>query len=183
MDKLDFPGNILSSLNPAALGGVAGGVEAKKARDSKTSDRSKNGKSIQGNQKTMFHSVLDMLLPSRNTELGALQETAPSEEAVQELLDEVHSAGDDLKDRPFPEEILRYKKAVRNFLHYVVENGYDVKREEYRFRQQTRVKTLVQVVDQKLEQLAAGILANQTNQLELLSRLEEIKGLLVDLVS
>jgi uncharacterized protein YaaR (DUF327 family) len=43
--------------------------------------------------------------------------------------------------------------------------------------------TQVQVIDEKLEQLAAGILANQKNQLALLAKIEEINGLLVDLIS
>jgi uncharacterized protein YaaR (DUF327 family) len=41
---------------------------------------------------------------------------------------------------------------------------------------------LIQVVDQKLEQLAAGILTGQASQLELLARVDEIAGLLVDLL-
>jgi len=41
---------------------------------------------------------------------------------------------------------------------------------------------LIQVVDHKLEQLAAGILAGQRSRLEILARVEEINGLLVDLI-
>jgi uncharacterized protein YaaR (DUF327 family) len=39
------------------------------------------------------------------------------------------------------------------------------------------------VVDHRLEELASALIKGQLSQLELLSRLEEIKGLLVDLVS
>jgi uncharacterized protein YaaR (DUF327 family) len=117
---------------------------------------------------------------------------------VQELLDAVRSTGDDLGQRPFPEEILRYKKAVRNFLHYVVQNGYELEehigvpnsqKPGYKgslwepAAKNAKGYHVIQVVDQKLEQLAAGILEGQVSQLELLSKLEEIKGLLVDLIS
>jgi uncharacterized protein YaaR (DUF327 family) len=37
-------------------------------------------------------------------------------------------------------------------------------------------------VDRKLEQLAAGILAGQHSQMDILARVEEINGLLVDLL-
>jgi uncharacterized protein YaaR (DUF327 family) len=40
----------------------------------------------------------------------------------------------------------------------------------------------IMVVDRKLEQLAAGILSGQTSQLELLARIEEITGILIDLL-
>jgi uncharacterized protein YaaR (DUF327 family) len=38
------------------------------------------------------------------------------------------------------------------------------------------------VVDRKLEEMAARLLSDQLSQLELLARLEEINGLLVDLL-
>jgi uncharacterized protein YaaR (DUF327 family) len=38
------------------------------------------------------------------------------------------------------------------------------------------------VVDRKLEEMAARLLSDQLSQLELLGRLEEINGLLVDLL-
>ncbi|MDR0450835.1 MAG: YaaR family protein [Treponema sp.] len=41
---------------------------------------------------------------------------------------------------------------------------------------------MVQVVDRKLEEMAARLLSDQLSQLELLARLEEINGLLVDLL-
>jgi uncharacterized protein YaaR (DUF327 family) len=48
---------------------------------------------------------------------------------------------------------------------------------------QAKAFHIVQVVDRKLDGLAAEILAGQVTQLELLAKLEEITGLLVDLLS
>jgi len=105
-------------------------------------------------------------------------------------MDAVHSAGSDLRDRPFPDEILRYKKAVRDFVNYVVENGYekyDVEgiKKKVVIRGETKwtanVYHQVRVVDQKMEELAAAILSGQTTQLTRVSKLDEITGLLVDL--
>jgi uncharacterized protein YaaR (DUF327 family) len=111
-------------------------------------------------------------------------ETLPiSEETLRALLDDVHSSGDELKSRPFPDEIMRYKKAVRNFIHYVVENSYTLEEKTSGANLLRRKKfTLVQVVDKKLEQLAAGIMAGQTGQLDLLARIDEIAGILVNLL-
>jgi uncharacterized protein YaaR (DUF327 family) len=137
------------------------------------------------------------LLEDAAEAVEAPAEYAPSEEAVQELLDEVHSSGDDLKKKPFPEEIKRYKRAVRNFLHYVVENSYGVDKQigipnslkpgftERRGSPRALERKsylVIQVVDQKLERLAAGILAGQVSQLEILAKVDEITGLLVNLL-
>ncbi|ULQ58694.1 DUF327 family protein [Brucepastera parasyntrophica] len=108
----------------------------------------------------------------------------PPEKILEALLDDVHNSGDLLKKSPVPENIIAYKNAVRSFVKFVVARTYDVtetisgnnilKRKKY---------VQIQVIDQKLEQLAAGILSNQNPQLKLLEKIEEINGLLVDLLS
>ncbi|MDR0589088.1 MAG: DUF327 family protein [Spirochaetaceae bacterium] len=137
------------------------------------------------------------LLEEAAEPMEAPQEYVPSDEAIQELLDAVHSSGDDLKKKPFPEEIKRYKRAVRNFLHYVVENSYGVEKQigipnslKPGFTGprgspralERKSYMMIQVVDQKLERLAAGILAGQVTQLEILAKVDEITGILVNLL-
>jgi uncharacterized protein YaaR (DUF327 family) len=164
MDKIDF--TAASSLLPPPL-------QRGQKRDAK-----KAGSSL----KTLFSGVLENYA-SESKSLGALLELAPSEEALTELMDAVHSAGSDLIDRPFKDEILRYKKAVRNFIHYVIENAFAIDKSQTRRRELRNLKphVQIQVIDHKLEELAAAILAGQATQLERVSKIDEIKGLLVDL--
>jgi uncharacterized protein YaaR (DUF327 family) len=179
MDKIDAAGNPASFLNPLVSGGIK--PETKKSKSRTAPLRGKGGAGFAG--------LLEGSLAAREAELGALElgplrELSPSGEAVEELLDQVRGAGDALRERPFPQEILEYKRAVRDFLHYVVENGYALKQSQTITRKKKNLGPHVQieVVDRKLEQLAAGLLSGQTTQLELLARLEEITGLLIDLV-
>ncbi|MDR1987093.1 MAG: DUF327 family protein [Treponema sp.] len=148
-----------------------------------TKAETKKKQDVRKGQKPLFSGILEHINRSAEAESVAVEEFPPSEERVSELLDAVHSAGDDLKRRPLPEEILRYKTAVRNFLHYVVKHGYTTEKQVSGTNLLKRKNfAIVQVVDRKLEQLAAGILAGQTVQLEILARLEEITGLLVDIM-
>ncbi|MDR1249506.1 MAG: YaaR family protein [Treponema sp.] len=163
MDKIDVSGGAAPFFNPAVR------TETKKAGDKG------------GVKKSAFSRLLERQELREAEETSALS-GGPSEEALQELLDEVHSAGDALRLRPLEEEIKGYKRAVRNFLHYVVENGYSVKTENYLFNHEKRQKVQIEVVDRKLEQLAAGILSGQLSQVAILARLDEITGLLVDLM-
>jgi len=106
------------------------------------------------------------------------------EKILEALLDEVHSAGDKLKDKQLPDNIVGYKNAVRSFMKYIVDRSYEVTESTSGGNILKRKKfTQVQIIDQKLEQLAAGILSNQKDQLSLLGKIEEINGLLVDLMS
>jgi uncharacterized protein YaaR (DUF327 family) len=137
----------------------------------------------------------DRLLKERTVADSALEETRdafipahlaglPPEKILEALLDEVHSAGDALKEKPLPDNISAYKDAVRHFVRYVVDRTYSVSVSTSGGNILKRKKfTQVQVIDQKLEQMAAGILSNQRGQLSLLEKIEEINGLLVDLLS
>jgi uncharacterized protein YaaR (DUF327 family) len=172
MAKIDFSESSPPFLNPAAYIGI-------KAEPKKTKDKPSSRKS----QSLRFSGILERVTQHTVQEAGVADEPPVSEETVKNLLDEVHTAGDDLKNRPLPEEIKRYKKAVKDFLHYVVKNGYTTEKQVSGANLLKRKKfTLVQVVDAKLEQLAAGTLAGQIAQLEMLHRLEEITGMLVDLM-
>jgi len=147
--------------------------------------------------KTAFSRIFDQMQARTAGDIGPLQELPVSEETVNLLMDEVRSAGDDLRNRPFPDEILRYKQAVRNFMHFIVENAYSKSVEagipnflrpgfkgrrgtDESMKQKAHVK--IQVVDTKLEELAKRLLTSQMPQMEIASRLEEIKGLLIDLM-
>ena len=163
MDKLDF--NAIPVFNSSSRPNT----ETRKTKaDLKSSKK-----------RTYFSELLESTVGKGD--LGPVRETIPSEEALTELMDEVHSAGSDLKDRPFHDEILRYKKAVRNFIHYVVENGFSIEKFHTRRRGKEKIHVQIQVIDRKLEELAAAILSGQTTQLQRVSKLDEITGLLVDL--
>jgi uncharacterized protein YaaR (DUF327 family) len=145
--------------------------------------------------KPRFYSLLEKLAPGERRD--TLEHMPASEEIVTKLLDEVHSAGDALAEKPFPDEIKRYKAAVRGFMSYIVENGFGTEGEmglprgqkpgfkglrgSPESREQT-VHTQVKVVDEKLEKLAADIMSGQLRQLDLLGRVEEINGLLINML-
>jgi uncharacterized protein YaaR (DUF327 family) len=182
MDKLDFSQGIEKALNTGNLNHTL--LESTKTETRKTKEKTgprDSGRASfprgKGFSNALERSILDL------GDLGPLATVAPSEEAMQELLDAVQSAGNDLKHRAFPDEILSYKKAVRNFLHYVIENSYKLEQTQTALGKKKDLKPYVhiRIIDQKLEELAAGILTRQISQLDLKTKLEEITGLLVDL--
>jgi len=157
----------------------------------------KKSRGVRRGERSDFSRIFDDLRGKTADELGPLADLPVSDDTVNMLMDEVRSAGDTLKSRPLPEEIMRYKQAVRSFVNYVVKNNYSVDREEglpnflkpgFSGRRGTpeamkgKEYTKIQLIDRKLEDLAAMLLSSQIRQMELVSRLEEIRGLLVDLL-
>lgn len=164
---------------------------------SQVKDENKKTKGTRQSGKMDFSRIFEDIRGKTAEEIGPVQDLPVSEEAVNFLMDEVRNAGDALRSRPFPDEIMRYKQTVRNFMHYVVEHSYSLEHEAgipkflkpgYRGPRGTpdamkqNHYTKIQVIDRKLEDLAAMLLASQLPQLALASRLEEISGLLVDLL-
>ena len=110
--------------------------------------------------------------------------------SVEELLDNIHEAGEKLIEKPFISSIKEYKNAVRKFVGYVVRKAYDTETDIQSrrflkngipvFDEKKWVK--IKVVDEKLEKLASYIVQSQKNQLTILKKIEEIEGILVDLM-
>ena len=110
--------------------------------------------------------------------------------SLETLLDDVHSCGEKLVEKPFISNIKEYKQAVRRFLAYVVKNAFSAESE---INKKKYVKnglpcvdekkwTNIKIVDEKLEKLALYIVQNQRGQLTILKKVEEIEGILVDLM-
>lgn len=165
MAKVDFPDGASPFLNPAIQARIL-------QEEKKTKEKPKV---------SAFSSALDEA-KAESEPVAEPIELPFSEDSLRVLLDSVHSAGDALKARPFPAEIQNYKQAVRDFLHFVVQNGYTTEKRTSGFNiLKRKTFTLVQVIDRKLERLAADILTGQAAQLHILARVDEINGLLVDL--
>ncbi len=144
---------------------------------------------------TVKKSIFSALLEEKESEEVQKKELPdeisglPFDEAVQVLIDSVYSAGDILKQKPFADSFVIYKKAVGNFLRFVVNQSYEIEEQEG-IRKKTRAGTytkkkfsIVQVVNQELDRLASDILFNQADQIRLAAKVDEITGLIVDFFS
>ena len=104
--------------------------------------------------------------------------------SVEELLDAVFSAGDSLKKAPTLEAIKEYRRHVKEFVKFTVAHSIAVEETTSGTNILRRKRfTMVKVIDEKLEALAMSVLAAQKDQLAILAQIDEINGMLVNLVS
>lgn len=108
------------------------------------------------------------------------------DEALSFLMDQVTMAGDELKKNPYGDTFPKYRQKIAQFFRFIEKKAYDV--QEFEGRRSARnlnpkKKYIIKVVDDKLDQLARDILYNQADQLTMLAKVNEINGLIVDLVS
>lgn len=110
---------------------------------------------------------------------GLLDVSAPAEK----LYDAVHQAGQKLlQDRTYT-SAQRYREAVRRFLRKVVPEASGITIHESNRDILSRKRYyLLTTVNRSVDRLITGLLQSQHEQLDMLRRLEEIEGLLVDLM-
>lgn len=147
--------------------------------------RRKEDEKKAGKGKGLFRAVLGKALDeSRSSSAAGGLGGDFSQADLEALLDGVHEAGDALKGNPTVDLVQAYKKAVRDFVHHVVERSFSIEQKSSgRNIMKRNVYFRVSVIDESLEKLAAEILRNQKDNLEILRRVDEINGLLVDLLS
>jgi uncharacterized protein len=144
-------------------------------------DRKKAQKKEKGRWRSFSQMVEEAAHGSRADDGGTGRRDRRS---VEELLDEVFAAGGALKSAPTLDAIREYRGRVQAFLRHVVDHMLEVEETSSGVNLVKRKRyTLIRVIDGKLETLAASVLSAQREQLGILAQVDEINGMLVDLVT
>jgi len=100
-----------------------------------------------------------------------------------EMKSAIDEQGKRLADRVDVREFEKYRRLIRDFLDEIVSNGYTFCREDaYASRGKHRYIATVRVVDEKLDELGKEFLKEQADKIEILHRIDDIRGLLLDLM-
>ena len=140
------------------------------------------GRKTSAPSKTGFFGLLNHTEPSETDAAGSA-EGSEHEAQLEGLLDEVYATGQQLAANPSPENVIAYKKAVGRFVRQIVSASVELTETEGRLRKDMKKPryAVLHVIDDKLEKLGAYVLQNQKDKLEILRRVDELHGLLVDL--
>jgi len=102
---------------------------------------------------------------------------------LEEMKNQIDEQGKRLGDRVDVREFEKYRRLIRDFLDEVVSNGYTFSREDaYASRGRHRYIATVRVVDEKLEKLGKEVMKEQADKIEVLHKIDDIRGLLLDLM-
>lgn len=152
------------------------------------------GKKVEKSNKTSFSSMVkksqeveELLSFGLPIEIAGME----IEEAVAFLKDSVDSAADKLSSEINAENFADFRMAVTNFVKYISKNNFEIdktkrfgmtKKSTVYFSEKRPKDPYVQlrVVDEKLNELATMVLQNYNDKIQMLAKVDEIKGLLVD---
>lgn len=99
-------------------------------------------------------------------------------ESLDALMKDVDSCANALLQEPNEAKLTRYTQSVRQFLRKAQGEAYAVSKN---FDRHNRLYTVVREVDTQLANLADQVLQSQGRALEMAARIQEIRGILLDM--
>lgn len=109
---------------------------------------------------------------------------ALSKERLNALLDQITAQGKRLGEVPTYAELKAYRELVRSFLGEAVGRAYTLQSQTGWDRQgRQKVYSTIKEIDHHLAGLAEDVQQGQERQLDILAKLDAIRGMLVDLYS
>jgi len=133
--------------------------------------------------KTNHHDIKNQTQTgNRFSEVLVKQGSKLQTEQLTRLMGDISAAGDRVARSRSLRELTRFKMLIKRFLQEAVEYGLDTKQSHTwnRFGEGRRLK-VVETIDERLVELAEEILNEEKSNIDLLDKIGEIKGLLINL--
>lgn len=109
-------------------------------------------------------------------------EEAELQARLQNLMEEITMEGEKLAKRRDVKDMRHYRGLVKEFLNEVVTRSHSFSRENFLDRRgRHRVYGIIRLVDENLDQLAQELMKDEKDNLAILNKIGEIRGLLLDI--
>lgn len=114
--------------------------------------------------------------------LASHVEEAELQARLNTLMEEITMQGDKLAKRRDVKDMKHYRSLVKDFLNEVVTRSHSFSRENFLDRRgRHRVYGIIRLVDENLDQLAQELMKDEKDNLAILNKIGEIRGLLLDI--
>ena len=121
---------------------------------------------------------------SENFKFTLISRIAESElqEKLSAMMGQIVEQGNSIKKRRNIRDMRRYRELIKSFLNEVVNRSHEFTRENFLDRRgRHRVYGIIRLVDETMDKLAAELIADEQDGIEILRLVDEIQGLLLDI--
>ena len=102
--------------------------------------------------------------------------------ALANMMEEITRQGDKLAKHRDIKDMKRYRALIKDFMNEVVNRSHAFSRENFLDRKgRHRVYGIIRLIDENLDQLAQELVKDKQDNLAILSKIGEIRGLLLDI--
>ena len=104
------------------------------------------------------------------------------QQKLRTMMEDINELGEKIARHMDIKDMRRYRELVKGFLNEVVSRSHEFSRENFLDRRgRHRVYGIVKLVDKNLDDLATELLKDEKDNLTILSKVGEIRGLLIDI--
>lgn len=114
--------------------------------------------------------------------LASNVEDAELNSRLNQIMTQITEQGERIAKHTDIADMKRYRELVKDFMNEVVNRSHEFSRENFLDRRgRHRVYGIVKLVDKNLDDLATELLKDEKDNLTILSKVGEIRGLLIDI--
>ena len=142
---------------------------------------------IKINQITGTGQVYDSTkVPETNEEFKFMLMSKIAEEDLQArlttLMEEITMQGDRISKKKDIKDMRRYRSLIKDFMNEVVSRSHSFSRENFLDRKgRHRVYGIIRLVDETLDELAQELMKEQKDNISILQKIGDIRGLILDI--
>ena len=104
------------------------------------------------------------------------------QEKLGSMMEQITEQGEKITKHMDIKDMRKYRELVKGFLNEVVNRSHKFSRENFLDRRgRHRVYGIVKLVDKNLDELAGELVKEEKNHLEIVGRIDDIRGLLLDI--
>lgn len=119
----------------------------------------------------------------RFTLLSQLEESELHDK-IKEMINNISNQGNKIAEHMDIRDLKVYRTMISTFVNEVVSNSHKFSRENFLDKRgRHRVYGIVRLVNEKLDELAQELIKSEKNQIDILDRVGEIQGLILDITT
>lgn len=100
------------------------------------------------------------------------------------MLEEITAHGKKLVKHMDLKDMKHYRELIKEFMNEIVNRSHKFSRENFLDKKgRHRVYTMIKLVDKNLDELAAELIKDETDHIAILNKIDEIRGLLLDILT
>ncbi len=102
--------------------------------------------------------------------------------ALTQMMEEITRQGDKLAKHRDIKDMRRYRALIKDFMNEIVNRSHAFSRENFLDRKgRHRVYGIIRLIDKNLDELAQELVKDEKDNLAILNKIGEIRGLLLDI--
>lgn len=98
------------------------------------------------------------------------------------MMEDIVAQGEKIKKKMDVRDMKRYRGLIKEFMNEIVNRSHKFSRENFLDRRgRHRVYGIIKLIDENLDELASELIKDEMDSIAILEKVDEIRGLLLDI--